>query len=292
MSKVKNVNIDNRFLHPNTINMINESDERRIQYIKEGIFINYDAGKEITQEILDLLDQPIRPRMEGLLLISPTNNGKTTLIKKFIKDFSEKIGRFGYIETPERTTLKEFYIEILNVLGYPTKSTKATGDYRRKIIVAIKRHHLKLLFIDEIHNLLDSRRDHKRDVLNGLKSLNNKAQIPIVLIGINKAKEILDEDEQVADRYPPILLPEWINDKEFRDLLATFEAYLPLKKSSNLYNNKISSIILNLSKGRIGRISAILRKTSIKAIRTKKERITLDLLKSIPFRWERIDDFD
>lgn len=281
-----NKNNNDRILHPKVAELLEADDNLRIKFIQKGSFVEYEVIKVIWQEILDLLEQPIRPRMEGLLLVSPTNNGKTTMIRRFIDKYSPDIGNLVYVETPERTTLKEFYVEILNTLGYPAKSTKSTGDLRRKILTGIENQKVKMLFFDEIHNLLDSRRDHKRDILNGLKSLNNKAQIPIVLVGIETAKEILDLDKQVADRYPKIEMPLWIDgEDDYYNLLATFEALLPLKKPSYLHSEKTAKKIHSLSEGRIGRIATIIRKCGIRAIRNGDERISLNLLKSMLFRW-------
>ncbi len=276
-----------RILVPMARKYMEKSDEERIQSIKDGFFIEYKVSQDIVQELLDLFDQPVRPRMEGLLIFSPTNNGKTTLVEKFIEDYSSNVdGKLIRVETPERATLKEFYAEALDVLGYPTRTTRSTGDLRRKILEGIKRRKVKMIFFDEIHNLLDSRRDHKKDILNGLRSLNNKAEIPIVLIGIESAKEILELDEQVADRYPPLEIPLWQNNRNYLDLLSTFEAHLPLKKASNLHEREISSKIYELSEGKLGRIATIIRKSSIKSIRTGNEQIILDVLNSIQWRWE------
>jgi len=283
-----------RKIHPIAKKLLKKPDNLRIQYINsKNFFIHYDAGKQVFKEILELLEQPIRPRMEGMLLTSDTNNGKTTLIERFISDHIHKIGNLVRVEVPERATLKEFYADILNKFGYPISSTRSTGDLRRKIVEALDRKKIKILFVDEIHNLLDSRRDHQKDVLNGLKSLNNKAKIPIVLIGTDRAKEILAEDDQVADRYLKIELPLWIYEEEkptknkpLKDLLATFEAYLPLLKASELFSDNIVSYIHKKSQGRIGRIAWIIRRAAKEAIQIKKEQITLELLKSIRIPWD------
>ena len=100
--------------------------------------------------------------MEGLALISPTGNGKTTLLEKIILDYTPIIGLIMRVEIPERATLKEFYADVLFKLGYPISTTRSTGDLRRKIIEALNRKKVKMLFVDEVNNLFDSRRDSSR----------------------------------------------------------------------------------------------------------------------------------
>jgi hypothetical protein len=107
-----------RILHPKVIDLMDADDNARIRFIQKGGFVEYNVIEIIWQEILDLLEQPVRPRMEGLLIVSPTNNGKTTMIRKFIDKYKPEIGNLVYIETPERTTLKEFYVEMLNTLNF------------------------------------------------------------------------------------------------------------------------------------------------------------------------------
>lgn len=58
--------------------------------------------------------------------------------------------------------------------------------------------------------------------------------------------------------------------EEYLRLLTSFEALLPLKKPSNLVEDRIAMKILSLSEGTIGEISTILKKSAIQAIATKK----------------------
>lgn len=278
--------VEKRLLDPRFKGLLDKPAEQRIAIINQGLFIDYPLAIRIRQVISSLLNQPLRPRMLGLLLISHTNNGKTTLIKQIKEEFAQQYhGNFVYVETPERTTLKEFYSETLNVLGYPARASRSTGDLRMQIQIALQERNVKMLFFDEIQNLLDSRRDHKHDVLNGLKSLNNHAQIPIVLVGIETAKEILGLDEQVADRYPVIEMPLWEYNDGFKSLLATFEAYLPLKLPSKLSCNAISKKIFAISEGKLGRVAETIRKSAIKAIQGGTEKITTEIIDSLDFKW-------
>ena len=111
---------------------------------------------------------------------------------------------------------------------------KVSLNYSTKSSMRLRKKKVRMLFIDEVQKLLESRRENLRDVLNGLKGLSNQAKIPIVLIGTQDAAATIYIDAQVANRYPRWELSPWEYSEEFRDFLNTFESLLPLKSPSNL----------------------------------------------------------
>jgi len=88
-----------------------------------------------------------------------------------------------------------------------------------------------MLVIDEVHSLLASSYRQQRILLNTLRFLANELQLVLVCAGTADAKRALLTDEQLADRFEAVELPPWHNDNDFRRLLASFQAILPLRKS-------------------------------------------------------------
>src|SRR5215813_15473634 len=58
-------------------------DAERIARIRAERWIGYSRAREALVTLEDLLTHPVRQRMPNLLLIGPTNNGKSMLIEKF-----------------------------------------------------------------------------------------------------------------------------------------------------------------------------------------------------------------
>ena len=62
--KSLNKNNNERILHPKVAELLETDNDLRIKFIQKGSFVEYEVIKIIWQEILDLLEQPIRPRIE------------------------------------------------------------------------------------------------------------------------------------------------------------------------------------------------------------------------------------
>ena len=58
-------------------------DAERIARIRAERWIGYSRAREALAKLEELLTHPVRQRMPNLLLIGPTNNGKSMLIEKF-----------------------------------------------------------------------------------------------------------------------------------------------------------------------------------------------------------------
>lgn len=60
-----------------------ESNEARIRNIRSERWITYARAEGALLQLDDLLTFPKRTRMPNLLLVGPTNNGKTMILEKF-----------------------------------------------------------------------------------------------------------------------------------------------------------------------------------------------------------------
>ena len=93
---------------------------------------------------------------------------------------------------------------------------------------------VRFLVIDEVHNILSGSRLQQRRLLNLLRWLGNELQIPLVAVGTAEALHAVQSDDQLANRFEPIGLPPWRDGEEYRQLLSTLEALLPLRRPSQL----------------------------------------------------------
>ena len=137
---------------------------------------------------------------------------------------------------------------------------------------------VRMLIIDEIHSILVGTFREQRILLNAIRFLANDLRIPIVCVGTHDAKQALMTDQQLADRFEAMVLPPWEDDTTFQQLLRSFGAILPLRKSSNLIDTKLRKRVLSLSEGVLVRICRLLECAAVIAIQSGVERIELGCL--------------
>lgn len=260
----------------------------RIDIVLKGVWVRYPKADEFIRFLEKLSRQPKRPRMEGRLIVGPTNNGKTSIIQEFIHLQKDRNGyddasfyEYLYVETPEIPSVKALYTEIGTKCNHPNLSGTAE-QLKLRVLRTLKDLKVKMLFIDEIHNLLTAQNERiLNQCRNALKGLSNRLQIPIILIGTEEAEDVLQGDPQVLNRYPIIRLHPWKNDNDFRLLLHAFETQLPLQKASNLHNITLAKKIYDLSDGILGNVSTIVRESAIEALERGTERITLKIINEL-----------
>lgn len=272
-------------LHLNTFEHIELDPEARIQWLKKPRWIGYSRAQEIMGKLEDLVRHPCEARMPNMLLIGGTNNGKTRLIRTFAQRHPAEENSGGehiiapvlYTQAPPAPSEAGFYSEILNTLfeKVPTSSTDAK---RARVIQVLRGIQLKVLIIDELHNILAGASVKQQQFLNMIKYLSNELQISIVGCGTGDLLRAVSIDPQIQNRFTPELLPKWQMNKEFRQLLMSFERALPLRNPSALHEPILASKILAMSEGTIGEMSALLNQAATYAIRQGHEQITAEVL--------------
>lgn len=272
-------------LHPGTVEHIELDAESRIQWLKQTRWIGYPRAQEVMGKLEDLVHHPREARMPNMLLIGGTNNGKTRLIRNFAQRHPAEENPGGehivapvlYTQAPPAPSEAGFYSEILNTLfeKVPTSSTDAK---RARVIKVLRGIQLKVLIIDELHNILAGASVKQQQFLNMIKYLSNELQISIVGCGTGDLLRAVSIDPQIQNRFTPELLPKWQMNKEFRQLLMSFESVLPLRNPSTLHEPMLAGKVLAMSEGTIGELSTLLNQAATYAIRQGDEQITPDVL--------------
>jgi hypothetical protein len=147
-----------------------------------------------------------------------------------------------------------------------------TRDLCRQILVTMG---VRMLIIDEIHNLLAGTARQQRVFLNTLRFLANDLRIPLVCVGTDDARLALLTDRQLAERFDALELTSWTNNKAFGDLMVGFERSLPLRAPSDLTSPEVRARILDMTAGITNRIFRLIETVATLAITTGAERITL-----------------
>jgi hypothetical protein len=261
-------------------------DAERIARIRADRWIGYTQAQKALAKLEDLFTHPERQRMPNLLIVGPTNNGKTMLVEKFRRQHpvttsddtqTEQIPILA-MQMPSDPTISRFYTMLLYSLNAPSFGSRRVSDLEELSLRILRQVGLRMLVIDELHNVLAGSGPQQRQFLNLLRFLGNELRIPLVCVGTKEAYLVIRSDDQLENRFEPFSLPLWTLDDEFSSLLASFVAVLPLRRASPLHLPDIAHYILSKSEGTIGEITTLLTRSAILAVETGSECIDRKIL--------------
>ena len=279
-----NINYD--YLNSHAHSIIDLSAEERIIRIRSERWIGYALALEALTKLDFLFNHPKKIRMPNILIIGPTNNGKSMIVERFKRMHppqneinGEAIGiPLLTMQMPSDPTIARFYALLLHAMQAPFSRKAKVSDLETVALDLMRKCNVRMLIIDEIHNMLAGRQNVQREFLNLIRFLGNELRIPIIGIGIREAWHAICTDPQLENRFSPIILPLWQDDIEFGKLLASFISSFPLRKQSYILDKDTRNYILRRSEGTIGEISSLLTKAAIIAIQTGKECIDFSIL--------------
>lgn len=268
------------------------ADDERIQRIRTDRWVGYTKATEAVAKLEALLSHPKRQRMPNLLLIGPTNNGKSMIIEKFRRThLSEKSNHYQpeempivVVQMPSDPKIPRFYSMLLYAMNVRLISRARISDLETKVLQALERLKVKLLIIDEVHNLLAGNAVAQREFLNLIRFLGNQLKIPIVCVGTKDAYYAIRSDSQLENRFEPFTLPVWQDDEELASLLTSITSAFPLRKASILTNPDLMRFILDKSEGTIGEMMTLLSKAAVLAIESSEEMINKKILAKIDYQ--------
>ncbi|HUX89245.1 MAG TPA: TniB family NTP-binding protein [Gallionellaceae bacterium] len=275
-------------IHPEFRHIMGMSDKERIDFMDQPRWIGNRSAQQIMDTLQGLIHKPVRPRMPNLLIVGDSNNGKTTIVRRFqdlcgqayVNDDSEPVKPVILAEAPPSADEKGLYISILERFFTPYRASDPTSKLRYQVVHLLRLCHTRVLIIDEFHSLLTGTPVKQREVMNAIKLLCNELAIPIVGVGTREAVRVLHTDPQHASRFDVMTLPLWELNKDFQQLLAGFEKVLPLKKASKLHTPELASLLHIISEGNTGNLHRLLVVCAKEAIICGKEQIDKPIIES------------
>ncbi|MEM5777936.1 MAG: TniB family NTP-binding protein [Candidatus Aenigmatarchaeota archaeon] len=266
----------------------NADDKERIRFIQKDKFVLYPKAVKILNKLEELVNYEDVIRPPSFLIVGEPNNGKTMLARYFYKKHEPYEDEEGvktpvlFVQAPNKPDVNFMYDIILDTLTIPYRKSEPLSLKFQRITDAFKRYEIKLMIIDEIHNILSGTALKQREFMNGIKNLVNATLRPIVLIGTKDALIAVNTDYQISSRFKPEVLERWMFDENYLNFLRAYERILPLRKNSNMsMNEKLSKKILEMSEGYIGEIVSMIKELAIVAIKTGKEKIDESLISQI-----------
>lgn len=284
---------DYAHLHASIRPLADESDEWRIRRIRTDRWISYARAEAALAAMADLLNFPKRTRMPNLLLAGPTNNGKSMIVEKFRRSHPPTAAAGSAngtahipvlaVQMPASPDEARFFGAILDQLGSPYRPSDRLARRQDIALRMLRVTGVGVLVIDDVQNLLSGTRLQQRRLLNLLRWLGNELQIPLVAVGTADGLHAIQSDDQLANRFEPIGLPPWRDGEEYRLLLSTLEAVLPLRRPSQLAVSPLAETILAAAEGILGEVVSVVTRAAVQAVSTGAEHITARLIEQTGF---------
>lgn len=251
----------------------------RVELIRADRWIGYPRAVETVARLETLLGWPDKQRMPNLLLVGPTNNGKSMIVEKFRRGHLPETEADREhipvlcVQMPSDPSVLRFYIALLAALGAPLQPRRRLADVEQMSLGLLRSTGVRMLVIDELHNVLAGQGNSRREFLNLLRFLGNELRIPIVGVGTREAYLAVRSDDQLENRFEPVVLPLWATGAETLSLLASFAAALPLQRPSGIATDDMAQYLLARCEGTIGELTRLLTAAAIAAVETGEESI-------------------
>ncbi len=274
------MSLEHSHLVQSAASLLDRSDSDRIVAIREERWITYPRARWSLEMLDELLVRPRTTRMPSIAVYADSGMGKTMLMERFRRAHPATYNREQRrlispvlaLQMASHATERRFYGHLLQAIGVPFVPRATVLELEVQIMRNLKRMEVKLLMLDEVHNLLAGSAKEQRILLNTLRFISNELQISLVCLGIADARDAIGGDVQLMRRFEELTLPRWQGDEEFEQLVVIILRHLPLKLASQVSARALRQV-LEATDGVTARIFGMFNDLAIAAIRSGRECI-------------------
>src|SRR5450830_246631 len=260
------------------------SDRERISLIYNDRWVNYPEVQSIRGVIRAVYEMPPKIQAQCVLISGAPGMGKTSLFKRVESDLESLLKRtqdpHGYISfslSPD-PTLSGFEETISEALGVSFGKTRG-GLIPQSFHRLVQLRKIRMVLIDEVHNLLNANKVDQRKNLAFFRALSSPPlSLSIAAFGTEDAVYSVSSDEQLARRFQMYKLPRWKENESLRSFLAAYEGFLPLRKPSELWGSNKSKYLIKETGGITDAIVKRITRGAVWAILDGKETIDMKCL--------------
>ncbi len=272
--------------------------------IANNIYIWYPRFKEILAALEYCHHFSInKDEPECMFLAGQTGVGKTTVYKTYASRYPRLPTQDGTqvpilaVTIPAPATVKTVVTKLLWELGDPAYDKGSVGNQSLRLIGLMKDCGVELLIFDEFQHFID--RDSAKvlkTVSDWLKNLILDTNLPIILVGLPEAEQVLrlESQSQLSRRFAnrqtlhPFL---WHPDqgREFRTFLHILESQLPFLDNSHLSEVDMARRIYYASDGVIAYIMKLIRYGTYLALEQQQEKLDSQILATAFDKYVRAD---
>ena len=152
---------------------------------------------------------------------------------------------------PPEPSVTRFYVALLVAMGAPLRSRPRLPEVEQLALLLLRKVGVRMLVIDELHNILAGNSANRREFLNLLRFLGNELRIPLVGVGTRDAYLAIRSDDQLENRFEPMMLPLWEVNDDCCSLLASFAALAEFEREL-ISERTIAGLASARARGRSG----------------------------------------
>ena len=206
---------------------------------------------------------------------------KRCLSKKFRRTNPPTVDTVGGAETvpilsislSSKPSERRVYAQLLSGSGASLRHAMTLVEMEVRALLILKQLKVRVIVIDEVHNLLAGSRREQRVILQLFRHLSNELKASLVFLGIADAREAIAGDTQLSRRLDQMVLPRWKADDEFQSLAIAILRSLPLQRPSVLSAQRLRTLA-RATDGITAKAFTMLNELAVEAVRSRKEQIT------------------
>lgn len=228
---------------------------------------------------------------EHILLLGDTGTGKSTLLKRFIRDYPpiEHLEFTEvpvlYVGVPSSCTSRNLAGILLKSLGSPFWNKGDEEERTSQLMILLKQCKVRMVILDEVNHLIDRGGEKSRYAVGDwIKVQSTEAKLPFVLAGIVRSRALLETNEQLADRFRetlelhPLSVEDDARTAEFAAVMGAFASLLEDLECIDLRSPEVLSILAFATAGRLRNIRRLLVRAVELAAQRPQPAIDLHVL--------------
>ena len=271
-------------LKTETAAMLTRPIAERVTWINSDRFILHANAKAVLTAMKEVYNRPIGIRPACLAVIGGTNEGKTAVANRFLRDLGgDAVKIFGnhdempvvMVEMPPRSTEPRLCLAIarsLGLTGYANSKSRLVSDHVYRALVAKK---VRVLILMEFQHISPLPKFERQIVLDMVKGISNLG-VHVFAVGTDEAQTRLAEDEQVSNRMRVVRVNGFKEGEDLMNFLLSLESFYPLPKPSELWDKRTMAKIYKRTNGVTGEVIALCNAAAVWAGKNTKECIAAE----------------
>lgn len=246
----------------------------------EDRFFLYPEAKAITEHLDRLVAWPDVDRRPSALIVADSNGGKMALLKHFASKHPRDLNETGdaaripvlWTEAPPRANLTSYFVSILQGLGASFNERSSGIVLEQQALGLIRECGVKVIVIDELHNLIKFSPVAYGQFLNMIRHLSTALRTSVVAAGLPQVEQALFHDAQLANRFRTFRLEPWGVDLRTARMVMSYERALGFAGESELGRHEVLTFLATRTEGLLGEIITLLR-AGAEVARERKEDV-------------------